>query len=153
MDKFSKNLKFLISKYDVTQAQLAFWVGKGQNTISNWINEASMPDLKDLRKINQFFGVSLDALSYMDIENSNLITKTHLQEFKAKRNLIGKVIGNVLPVERAYFIDSEGIKSVANEPDPILAYTIAAHFKQVNENIDNLKVLVEKCLNRMDRKV
>ena len=148
MNYFAKNLKFLLGKFDVTQTQLSFHLDKGQNTVSNWINEVSAPDIDSLVMIYHFFGITPDALLLMDLEEGNLITDDHLHEFKRNGRLKSKVTGNLKPVSTSYLaVDDRGL-SMVNEPDPVANWAIMGQFKQVQEKLDQLRLLTEEVLKK-----
>lgn len=95
MNNFANNLKFIIAVFDETQASIALHIERKQTTISNWVNGLTEPDITDLLKLHQFFGISLDVMVFYDIANSNLSTPAALQNFKLNSNLIGNVNGNL----------------------------------------------------------
>lgn len=151
MNYFAKNLKFLLGKFDVTQTQLSFHLDKGQNTISNWINKVSAPDIDSIVLIYQFFGITPDGLILMDLEDGNLITDHHVEEFRRNGRLKSKVTGNLKPVSTSYLaVDDRGL-SVVNEPDPVANWAIMGQFKQVQEKLDQLRILGEEILKKQDK--
>jgi transcriptional regulator with XRE-family HTH domain len=145
---FSSNLKYLIKKFATNQEQLAFHVNKKQTTISNWINEISVPDLRDLVKIYQYFGISIDALVLSDLSNGKVVTDEHVQEFKRNGKVIGKVLGKVRAVSSAYFVDEEGLTNVLNEPEDVLTGAIMGQMKIMDGKLDILRVMAEKLLEK-----
>jgi transcriptional regulator with XRE-family HTH domain len=58
----SKKLKVLRAEKDISQDDLAAYMGVKRNTISNWENEVSKPDSDQLQKLSAFFGTSIDTL-------------------------------------------------------------------------------------------
>jgi transcriptional regulator with XRE-family HTH domain len=132
----SKNLIFLRRKFNVSQSQLALQVDKRQSTIGNWENDQTYPDAKDLIKINQFFGISIDYLLLVDIEKGNLITQEHIEEFKRVGNLIGKPIGNLT----AKF---EGIKVQELENGQTKDWALFQLLKSMDEKIDVIRNSLE----------
>ena len=150
MNFFASNIKFLIKKYATSQDRLASYVGKTQTSVSNWINEISEPDISVLIKTAQFFGLSLDAVVFTDLQNSNLITDEHVELFKHNSNLIGNPNGNPIgklpPVNENYYIDQEGLKSEVNEPSLVGEYYILSQLKKMDEKLDGLRLLAETIL-------
>lgn len=61
---FKDRLKFLRKNYDVklTQSMLAKELNHGYTVISNYENGRNEPSIKDLIKLADFFGVSIDYL-------------------------------------------------------------------------------------------
>lgn len=71
--------------------------------------------------MHHFFGISLDALVFQDLENSKVVTDEHIKTFKRNGKVTGKVSGKVLPVSEDYFSRSSGVVSLVNEADQIAA--------------------------------
>lgn len=140
---FSKNLRYLIKRFDITQAQLAFQVGKGQNTISNWINGNSSPDLDDLLVLYQFFGVAIDYLVLEDLEKGNLIPESHVEKMKnngkGNRNLSGNLIQQN---KRVLYSGNQQVTEVS-EADPVSLWAILGQLKNIDQKIDLLVVSAE----------
>lgn len=63
------NLKFLRKKFNKTQGQLALELGTTQQTIGNWEKGDNKPDLYDLIKLTNIFGVSVDEFLKENLEN------------------------------------------------------------------------------------
>ncbi len=144
----SRNLVFLLKKFGATQAQLAIYCGVSQNSISNWINEVSSPNVPALMKLYQFFGVSLDALVLTDLENSDIDFTEHIEDFKESGNAGGRATGKTIPVAKAYFTGDTG-SSIVSEPDPVANWAIMGQFKEVHRKLD---VLIDHQENYADKK-
>ena len=143
MNYLAKNLKFLIRKFDTSQSQLALYVNKRQQSISNWINGISDPEVSDLILIHQFFGISVDGLIFQDLENGKIVTDEHIADFKRNGKVSGKVSGKVLPVSKDYFSRIGGQEMTLNEPDSLAHWTYMGQFKQLSEKLDQLRVTVD----------
>lgn len=136
MSFLSKNLLFLLKKYGATQAQLASYVDASQNSISNWINEVSSPNVAILIKFHQFFGVSLDGLVLTDLEKSNIDFSENIEEFK-KEGIAGKKDkGKTQPVAKNYFRGDDS--NIVSEPDPVMNWAVMGQFKEVHTKLDTL---------------
>ena len=48
---FAQNLKFLRTRYNLTQEQLANKINSTRSTVNNWENEISEPNLDMIRKL------------------------------------------------------------------------------------------------------
>lgn len=144
MNYFKKNLRYLIKRYGKTQASIAFQMNKGQNTISNWINENSYPDLPDLIVLHRIFGVSLDALAFTDLENSNLISDNHVAEMEKIGNVNGNGIGNLKPVSVEYGKQENQPVMQLNEPDAVGIWALLGQMKQMDQKLDLLVVSAKK---------
>lgn len=138
MNYFKKNLRFIIKKFDTTQARLAFQMNKSQNTISNWINENNYPDLEDLIKINRIFGISIDALAYTDLESGNLITESHIEDFRKNGNVTGNPIGNLKAVSKEYFKAENQEVTLVNERDEAGQWATITILRKMDEKLDFL---------------
>lgn len=145
MNYFSKNIKYLIKKFDTNQSDIASCVGKTQTSVSNWINGVSEPDISILIKIRQFFGISMDALVLIDLENSNLITESHVREFKRIGNVKWNLSGNPLALNPAisstYFIDQAGSLT---EPTSVEMWAVMGQLKELHKKIDDLQLSLGK---------
>lgn len=143
MNYFATNLKFLITRFSTSQDQLAFEVNKKQQTISNWINKVSFPDINDLLAIHQFFGISMDVLIKEDIKKSNIVTDEHVDIFKRIGKVKSKNLGKVQALSRQYFINDEGLGMEVKEPDPVASWAVMGQLKEIHGKLDQLRVLVE----------
>lgn len=148
---FAKNLKFLIKRYATNQDQLASYIGKNQTSISNWINEVSEPDISVLVKIHEFFGISTDAILFLDLEKGKVVTDTHVEHFKRIGKVNREVLGKVEATDKRYFVGDTGLESVVNEPDSILLYNITGQFKNMSEKLEQLRVLGDSILKKVDK--
>lgn len=58
----AKRIKDLMKNEKLTQMQLATALGRGQSSVSDWINAKSEPSIENLWKLADFFDVSIDYL-------------------------------------------------------------------------------------------
>lgn len=96
----------------LSQEELADRVFVTRQTVSNWENDKSYPDIRSLLLLASLFGVSLDILVKGDLEEM----KEQIQESEVRRlNRDGAVYSvlllaaMVLPVPLAYFLGYVGI--------------------------------------------
>ncbi|MBL7745978.1 MAG: helix-turn-helix transcriptional regulator [Chitinophagaceae bacterium] len=143
-----RNLVFLLKKFGATQAQLAIYTGVSQNSISNWVNDVSSPNVAALVKLYQFFGISLDALVLTDLENSDIDFTEHIEAFKESGNAGGKATGKTMPVAKAYLTADTG-SSIVSEPDPVANWAIMGQFKEVHRKLD---VLIDHQENNSEKR-
>lgn len=68
MNLFSKNLRFLRKKGNYNQDEISILFNKRANTIGNWENEKSEPNLAELIKLCGFFEVSTADMLNKDLE-------------------------------------------------------------------------------------
>lgn len=76
---------------NLTQAQVAAYVGVNQNTYSYWENKKTKIDNLSLQKLAKLFSVSIDYLLGNDVENSqtadNSFTTEEIEHIKKYRQL------------------------------------------------------------------
>ena len=142
MNHFSKNLRFLLEKFSVKQSQLATFIGKSQNSISNWIHEISAPDIRDLVGISTFFGISMDDLALRDLERSKTISSLQLSRFQKRMQV--QPGGN--RVSRLYSGKPEEEAMTFQEPQPGYGKAIVNQVKEIQVKLDELRKTAEKLL-------
>lgn len=143
MNYFKENIKYLLDSFDVSQSQLALQIGKKQQTVSNWVNGSSEPDVTDLLQIHHYFGISIDALVMENLKNGKIVTESHIQDFKRNGKVSGKNLGKVKPILKAYFQEDDESNRMLKDPDPVANWAIMGQFKIINEKLDQLRVSVE----------
>ncbi len=129
----SKNLRYLIRIFKISQGELADFVGRKQTTISNWVIGNSDPTACDLIKVHQYFGISLDTLVLMDIEKSKLPMDRYAANFIKLRN------------EKK---DISGEKNIIKEPDVIFNKTVIGHLRQMDNKLNSLESMTKKLLGK-----
>lgn len=68
---FSKNLKYYLSKSNMTQTELAKLLNYPEMTVSNWINAKTYPRIDKIEKMANFFGVTkADLVEDNSIDNN-----------------------------------------------------------------------------------
>ena len=86
--ELGNRIKTLRQNMGLSQAELADAVYVTRQTVSNWENDKSYPDIKSLLLLAGHFGVSLDILVKGDVEKMKEITK---KDIKKLRNM-GRVM-------------------------------------------------------------
>ncbi len=100
------------SEMQLSQEELAEKIFVSRQTISNWENDKSYPDIRSLVLLSEIFGVSLDNLVKGDIEkmkeqiNSEDLTKF---EKNSKTFAILLAVTILLPIPLTYFFGFVGI--------------------------------------------
>ena len=93
--EIGRKLKEVRMKANLTQEQVAEELFVSRQTISNWENEKSYPDIISIIKLSDLYSISLDELLKGDQKMIN-----HLDEstniVKSNKKLIGAIIANVL---------------------------------------------------------
>lgn len=67
---FSKNLKYLRDKNELTQEQFAEKLGVSRQTVAKWENGESLPDIERCVEIAILFSVSLDVLATCNLDET-----------------------------------------------------------------------------------
>lgn len=129
-----QNLKFLRGEMDINQTQLGLQVNKTQKTIANWETGVSEPNIDEVAKITQYFGITVDDFYFTDMSKGKVIENE-------KNNLNGKVKGKVrgkVSSNDAGFSELEELKKELAVKEAIIASKdeIIAHLKL---NIDDLR--------------
>ncbi|NJO01444.1 MAG: helix-turn-helix domain-containing protein [Bacteroidia bacterium] len=83
---FASNLKYLRHKHDKSQDALALVIGKTRSMIGYYENGLSIPDLKILTELANYFHVGLDELVNTDLRNPNktFVTENIVREPQAE---------------------------------------------------------------------
>ena len=93
--EIGRKLKEVRMKANLTQEQVAEELFVSRQTISNWENEKSYPDIISIIKLSDLYSISLDELLKGDQKMIN-----HLDEstniVKSNKKLIGAIIANIL---------------------------------------------------------
>ena len=71
MSLFSKNLRLLRKKGNYKQEEIAALFNKQANTIGNWENGKSEPNLAELQKLSEYFSVDAHELLNSDLESQS----------------------------------------------------------------------------------
>lgn len=82
-EMFIEKLTELMKSRNVTRAQLAAAVGIGINQIKYWETHGNMPNADVLRRIADYFGVSVQCFFEVTAENQQSDAKLSEQEFQA----------------------------------------------------------------------
>lgn len=91
--ELGKRLKECRVKSEMTQEELADKLYVSRQTISNWENDKSYPDIHSLLMISDLFGVSLDSLVKGDIEiMKEKVEQTKIKSFQRDSNIFAVLI-------------------------------------------------------------
>ena len=72
--KFSENLRIALAENEMTQKELAEFLGTTQQTVSRWLQEINEPDLATLLEICLHLGISPnEILGYDDISEQEFM--------------------------------------------------------------------------------
>jgi transcriptional regulator with XRE-family HTH domain len=129
----SKNLKFLRTKHDLTQKQLAEKLGLKQAAIGAYEEERSTPPLSCLIDLTKIFKVNLDLLVNHDL------SRVQEKEWKSQQNSRGKEI-------LAITVDREEKENVELVPQKAYAGYVAGY--QDTEFIKDLPKIKLPMLSR-----
>ena len=90
---FGSVLSFLIDEFNMTQKELAIACSVSPATISTYVMNTREPDLEMLKKIADFFHVSIDYL--LEYEN---------QELKSEEDMVSKIVRDMSPGQRRLWL-------------------------------------------------
>lgn len=126
MSLLPKNLRYLRRKRSERQADIAIRVKKKQNTIGNWENGISEPNIRELSILSHYFDVSLEELISADLEKMDLIFHAASKE--------GSILSKLGTVSQYDF--NNVVNSVANESGQDQFWIIARELRKINEKLD-----------------
>ena len=86
MNYFAKNIKFLLSNSKMSRDELATLVGKKRSVIGSYIRGEAIPNINILSHIANYFGIDLNTLITIDIENE--LNNLGLNDVKLLANLL-----------------------------------------------------------------
>jgi transcriptional regulator with XRE-family HTH domain len=148
MSFFPKNLKYLRKKFDISQEQLGFQVEKRQTTIGNWENKVSEPNINELVQISNFFGISLDYLILIDLEQGKVITEQDVLNFKEKGKVIGKPIGKVMG-QNPPISEVQNKTSILNDPqEENMLWAVLQTLRQMDIKLDGVRDSVDSIASK-----
>jgi transcriptional regulator with XRE-family HTH domain len=127
MSIFSKNLRYLRKKGNHNQDEISTLFNKRANTVGNWENQKSEPNLTELMKLGEFFKVSIEDLLHTDMER-----KSH---HPVSESAISAT--SAMPPIKSYPIH-EPVNSVAREGSPDAFWLILHELRAIDEKVDLL---------------
>jgi len=128
MNLFSKNLRFLRKYRQLNQDEIAALFNKRANTIGNWENQKSEPNIAELMKLGEYFEVQLSDLLHTDLERKMMINSPDR--------------ANTVPSKSQTNIKEEPFSSLANEGVNDSFWLILRELRSVNEKLDVLSSLL-----------
>lgn len=81
MSAFSDNVNKLRISKGMTQRELAEKLGVSKSTVGNWEASNTLPDLEGMEAVAKFFGVSVGALFWEDLEIQDVSPYTEVRVF------------------------------------------------------------------------
>jgi transcriptional regulator with XRE-family HTH domain len=124
MSLFSKNLRFLRKQRQLNQDEISILFNKRANTVGNWENGKSEPNLSELVRLGDFFNISLHELMHSDLDIEKVRTAPQMTGVVAKK-----------PVE---YQMQEPSEHVANDEGGHFSGLILGELKAVHEKLDKL---------------
>jgi transcriptional regulator with XRE-family HTH domain len=140
MSLFQKNLKYCRKRFGISQEELALQVKRGQSTVGGWENNVSEPNIDNLIMISDFFGVRIDELLRVDIEQGKLITELMVSEFKHNGKVSWKGIGKLMTGKQVNYTPSKHPVSVINEGEQSMIWVVMRKLEEIKESVDKLHV-------------
>ena len=139
-----RNLLFLRKKKGWTQVEMQNHCGISGATWSNYENGKTEPDIQTLAIISKVFKVSIDDLILKNFEDVHLIEKN--EDEKKQGNVHLSVHPTVHPIGEKE-VESAGAgppETGQKEINEVSAWAIMGQLKEVQEKLDQLKLLAEK---------
>lgn len=126
MSIFSKNLRYLRKKGNHNQDEISTLFNKRANTIGNWENQKSEPNLAELVKLGAYFKVSVQDLLHSDMEHQEkpLNPESQTQEYSTEKI--------------KSYSQPEPASSLAGEGSPDTFWLILRELRALNEKVDLL---------------
>ena len=87
---FAQNLKFLRTRYNLTQEQLANKINSTRSTVNNWENEISEPNLDMIRKLTETFNIK-DNIVFEDLKSKYNTSFVNLEEDTINIKVLGRI--------------------------------------------------------------
>lgn len=87
---FAQNLKYLRTKYNLTQEQLANKINSTRSTVNNWENEISEPNLDMIRKLTETFNIK-DNIVFEDLKSKYNTSFVNLDEETINIKVLGRI--------------------------------------------------------------
>lgn len=87
---FAQNLKYLRTKYNLTQEQLANKINSTRSTVNNWENEISEPNLDMIRKLTETFNIK-DNIVFEDLKSKYNTSFVNLDEKTINIKVLGRI--------------------------------------------------------------
>lgn len=139
-----KRIKEFREKINISQEELADKIYTSRQTISNWENDKTYPDINSLKLLSNIFDVSLDSLVEGDIDlMKKTINEVERKEFKALSNIYAVEL--IIMILSAYPLLKLGIIGIIIW-GLIVVITIATAFivekKKKEYNIQSYKEIV-----------
>ncbi len=97
---------------NLSQEDLALKIFVSRQSISNWENDKTYPDLKSLLLMSRLFNVSLDSLVKGDLEiMKKHINENEIREFNKESNIFGVLLAAVVitPIPLKYLLNTVGV--------------------------------------------
>jgi SOS-response transcriptional repressor, lexA len=91
---FAQNLKYLRTKYNLTQEQLANKINSTRSTVNNWENEISEPNLDMIRKLTETFNIK-DNIVFEDLKSKYNTSFVNLEEDTINIPVLGRIPAGV----------------------------------------------------------
>lgn len=81
-----EKLKTLRKKKDVTQAELADYLGVHRSTVANYELDRRLPSMVELKMISDYFGVSIDYFADIKVENPSFEISSRVIDYFKKED-------------------------------------------------------------------
>lgn len=104
----------LRKKNNISQKELGKIVNLNQRTISNYETGIAEPDLYTIRKLAEYFNVSIDYLLGSEEEDIILITKKDFETLKDLADKMNKIVGKLSNTSNVHIGDNTNVQIGSN---------------------------------------
>ncbi len=130
---FPKNLRYLRKKKQQKQSEVSIKVKKKHNTVGNWENGVSEPNLSELLTLSDYFEVSADEFLRFDLEKEASLNNSDLSQLK---NF------NKNKKRKKYAINDE-IGTIANDSGENQFRIVLHELQKINEKLESIRGSIE----------
>jgi len=135
MSLFSKNLRFLRKRGNHNQDEISILFNKRANTIGNWENQKSEPNLAELMKLGEYFKVSIQDLLHSDMERQS---EPQVMEKQSDPPVMeAGSTGFSRPMIKSHSIQ-ESLSGTFRESSPDAFWLILRELRAIGEKVDML---------------
>lgn len=143
---FGKRIKELRKSQDITQEKLADYLSISFQAVSKWENDTAYPDIKMLKPLSSFFGVSIDFL----LENENNEEEAYVSkilEQLQKLNNQGKIEKTIKLLRKALKEYPRNYQIMSKLSQALVTITKSTHEYDMEKNA---KEAIEICERIID---
>lgn len=140
--KIGKKIKKLRLEQEITQERLADYLNISFQAISKWENEATMPDIKLLKPISNYFGVTIDYLLDNENQKEEVFISNFQKQYKDFNNQ-GKVSESIGLAREGLMVYPKNYVLMSKLIQSLLTITKSTHEHDMEQNANEVLKLCE----------